>query len=109
MSFDPARVAAFVLRVGPCVDRYDGWVISYGRSRQRNSDIPGAKDGSKHIDWAAVDAFFYDKEDRDAAYQMCYTQGLHGYKKGDKVPILCEYTGRRIWGFHMQDEPGKAP
>ena len=104
VPFDSARVAGFVLRVGPLLDLYGGSVISWGRSPTRNAAV-GGKPESCHLDFCAVDAEFFDETDRDACYTSCYAQGLHGYKKGPYE----DAQGTNVWGFHMQDKPGRIP
>jgi hypothetical protein len=105
VPFDPARVAHFILTVGPIIDSYGGWVYSWGRSPERNADVDG-NTASEHLSWTAVDAGFYSSPRRDMAYRECYSRGLHGYKKSFEDP---EGTGKTIYGFHMQSQPGRAP
>ena len=90
----------FAIMILPILYDCRGWVDSWLRSEQRNSDV-GGHEKSRHLDATAVDAWFYSAFWRNLAYDNCYDIGLHGYKKG---PVKDTETGLEKWGFHMQLE-----
>ena len=96
-----AKAIHFAILILPTIEAWDGWVHSWYRCEERNAHVGGhAK--SRHMDGTAVDAGFYRKEDRDAAYDACYEKGLHGLEKEWTDHI----TGAKVYGFHMQlEEP----
>lgn len=103
MNLDLANAVAFWVRIIPIIDLHRGWCYSAGRSAERNAELPGSAEKSRHIVWCAGDFGFHDALSRDEAWADCYAAGLHGYKKEFNDPE----TGARVWGFHMQDLPGK--
>jgi hypothetical protein len=106
-----AEAIHFAILVMPAIYRNDGWVHSWGRCKERNDDVGGAGN-SRHRDWCAVDAGFYNEVQRNNAYTRCYELGLHGYKyvfETEGFDASHERVKKVAYAFHMQDRPAEAP
>lgn len=64
--------------------RYNGSVISWGRSVQHNDDVGGVDD-SLHIMWLAADTVFDTVNDSVQAAQLANRVGLFWKRNGDKT------------------------
>jgi len=64
--------------------RYEGSVISWGRSEKRNKIVGGHAD-SFHMSWLATDIVFDSEDDMAAARKFYQRMGLHTKKNGPKT------------------------
>lgn len=64
--------------------RYNGSVISWGRSKARNTRVGGHED-SFHLMWLATDVVFDKVEDVPRARKFYKRMGLHVKKNGTQT------------------------
>ena len=62
--------------------RYEGSIISWGRSKKRNATLPGAHPDSFHMLWLATDIVFDEVKGMTRARKYYRRMGLHVKKNG---------------------------